>query len=826
MSGCTGQLNLTEAGNLVADKWDQASRLANNSVQTANDALNALVGAGVSSVGAAGLSIPKPFIPEQPSVPSRTNPQEPQLPNLGITQPGSASFNLPAFIPTPQFPTAPTFTGVAPSAPGAISLDLGTVPEFTETPPPLPQINTEFPSDPSEFTAQFTPSSLQPLNVPPNPFTEPSPPTLLSIPTPTLTATAPGSAPALVEPSYPSAPTFAAPVLGPRVNFPLPTLREPDLSAVDGILAGLLAGRPEEPLGMTVPEDQFLDTFNSLRNSLGGELEEVLPVRAVLLDLLSSGSLGFSSEVATLLRDRAFSAEDRQVYQAEQEVMTEWLARGFTLPGGPLEAKLAAVRTASRDKKAALNRDLWLEEAKLEIENLRFAVQQGIQYQDMLWKNKLQLWGLCGDLANKFVDIQIKVLETTVALYNARLSAWKTEADVTNTYITALLQSELAKLDITKAEVDIARLFNDVDRQNVEIYKAELEGVASQVNIYRAQIDAANSILQGQALRIEAFAKSVQAYAAQVQAYEAEWRGYSAQVQASGQHVEYFKGLLQAESIKADIYGRQVDVEKTRLSSDIEMEKINQETHRLALQAYTTKIDVYGKQVDAASTKINADVTLAKLPFDVYESSVRGFTARVGAYSAEAQARAADARIQIDVAKAPLEIYQVATQADGNRAQVYATGVNAVRSQLEADTTAARFNLDVSLANLERYKVDIQAAVAELDAAVKAHDAQVRLFDVRNRVEDSKVDAEIKVADLGLREAELDSRYALAEISLEQTKAIELARLAIQAQSEVARVSAQLAGAALSSLNASASVGQSYSAGRKISCSENYNYSE
>jgi hypothetical protein len=630
----------------VESKWNDARSLSTESIAIAKDAMAAILGATNTHIAAAGLALD------------------------GFNFPPSGVGDVNVEFQLPAQPTLP-------------SLELGDLKNDARY-AGSNGISYQFPGAPVNFVGVL--------------------PALVPKETPNaISVAAPGDAPSLTIPAYPDAPDLEFPELPSKITIPLPTVRVPSLSGVDGILAGLLANKPTAPV-TTLPADAFLDTFNTLRSNLGADLTPSLPLEEVLSWMLAGDSIGIPADVAQMLRDRAFAAEDRQAFQAESEAMSDWLARGFTLPGGALEAKLADVRQANRDKKAQLNRDLWLEEAKLEIEQLQKAVQAGIQYQGQLWDTKTKLWSVCGDLASQVLGTQIKVLEASLAVFKSQADVWQAEASVAKDHVQALIQTEMAKLEITKVEAEISKLFVEINTQDVNLYRAAMEGVNQVVTVYKTRVDAVNSQMQGESLKLEAFAKQVQAYSAAVGAYEAEWRGYAAAVQADNANVEGFKARV---------------------------------------QAYSAQIDAYGKQVDAVRSEISSQVELEKL------------------------------------------------------------GLQAFQVELEA------------------YKAELQKVSIETEAKAKIHDAQVRLFGTLVQAEEARVGSELKKVDQQLQQAQFAASIALKQADLDQTKAIELAKLAMEGESQVARVAAQIGGAALSAVGASVGLNSSVS----DSTSHNYSYS-
>ena len=818
------------AASLVAEKWLQTEALAMESVQQAKAAMEAITRSATSGIQAAGLQLnPVPESGAGTANVAYASPPVPVLPDLeytgkNLTQvwlgsggAGAAGYRDPG--------AAPEFSGATPSGLRAVTFNAPTAPpDFSATLPPSIPLRFEAPTPPADFVVPFT-SPATPT------FTEvASPPTFsgtvpvpVARPQPTLTATAPGPAPPIVVPEFPNAPQLVLPSAPQSLQVPLPTLRVPDLSGIDALLEAIKNGQPTRP-NLTMPADGVLDTFNHLRGTLGADLTPVLPIEDVLRWMLAGQSIGLPEAVAASLRDRAFTAEDRLAAQVEQEALAQWLARGFTLPGGALEAQLVRIRQQSWDKKADLNRQMWQEEAKLEIETLRFAITSGIQYQSALWDARTKLWSVCGDLAGRFVDVQLKVLSATLEVFKAELAAWQTRADIYKAWIQAKLQAELGKLEVTKVEAEVSRLFVDLNRQGVELHKARLEGVQAEVALYKQRIDAINAQLQGQALRVEAFAKEVAAYSAQVGAYEAEWRGVAAATQSDVALVEAFKAQVQAHSAQVDAYGKRVDAEQAKARLQVEVGQMALAAHKTQADVYVARVDAYGKQVQAEASRVQAESAVAQLALEAHKANAQVYGARVEAFGKQVQAEASRVQAEAEVAKLPVDIFKAETQAYSARVEAYGKRVQAAATESTARVELEKLGLEAFRNTLEAHKAELQRVATEMEARAKTHTAQVTLFGAQVESEKGRVSAELQNMEQRLRQTQFEASLELRKAELEQTKVLEMAKIAMNGESEAARVATQLAGAALSAVSASASIGNSYSAQSSQQCSEEYRY--
>ena len=420
----------------------------------------------------------------------------------------------------------------------------------------------------------------------------------------TALPTRPNDPDALVVPTYPDSPELPDTELPDLLEITLPELVVPDLSV---ILAQVAALRSSIPTAPSLPSDiNYLALVRQFMNEAKPDIDDILVNLVPSLEYLLSGeSTGIPANVADLLRNRAFSAEDKQAFQAESEVLNDWLSRGFTLPGGALESRLLAVRQENRDKKWALNRDLWIEEAKQEIENLRTAIQQGIAYEGMHKDALTKLYGIAGQLAEQQANVTLKIIDAAIEIYKAKAQMWQIQFSV----IKDEIQIELSKLEAYKTELEGQRLVSQLNQQTVDVYKAQLEAVNQRVAIYKTQVDATNSELQAELGKLEYAKSRVQIYTAEISAYETTWKAYGEAVRSDLGKVELHKSLTQAYAARVDAYGKNVDAEKAKAS--LEIEKLT-----LEVKEWETQIELFKAQLQAEVSRVES---LTK----IYESSVR-----------------------------------------------------------------------------------------------------------------------------------------------------------------------------------------------------------
>lgn len=570
----------------------------------------------------------------------------------------------------PNLSAIPDF--VKPSAPIASDLEfiLPIVPPEPPSTGNIPEIN--FPIAPA-FTA-VEPS----ITLPPKPNA--------------LSATPPDDPTPLVIPIYPDEPNPIYPNEPVLRTVPLPTLTPPDLGEIETWLAELRTNRPALP-DLALSEDLLATIANQytvVDSSFSAYLNEVpifATVHTALLNQLAGNSIGISAGVAQTLRERAYGSEDEQAYRAESEVLVDWQSRGFVLPAGPLLARLDDIRQQARDKKAAINRDLWLDEAKLEIQAFQFAIQQGITLEGMYRDSWFKLYDLARTIAGQVFDLRIKIAEVYLERYKIILSGWQIESELVKTQ----LQAELSKLDVYRSKLEAAKLVGELNRQDIEIYRATLEGIKVRVDVYKTTVDAANAKLSGEVERIRAYGQMIQAYTARVGAYEAEWRAYGQAVQGEQSKTEIYRALVAAFGSRVDAYGKQVDAEKSMGEYKIDVMKLD-------LAGWAAKVDRFKAELQAEVSRVEATTQL-------YDSRVKAFGTQAQVEEVAVSSEIKKSAIMLDTYKTRADIAEKEAQLtlqkllESAKTTVAALdGIARTGSQLSAGALSA-LNMSASISN-------------------------------------------------------------------------------------------------------------------------------
>lgn len=224
---------------------------------------------------------------------------------------------------------------------------------------------------------------------------------------------------------------------------PFPTIAKPQ---APGDMSLHLPALPPAPPEITVP---VLPPLNYVSDLLDG-------MKAAITTLLGGNPL--PAAVADAIRNRAYSEAFAEESRAVAQAYDEFAARGFEEPLGPLNRRVTEARAAALEQRQKINRDVFIQEQMVAIENLRFAVTAGVQ-----------LEGMKVTVFRAEADVQLETVRTAVETNRLQMDGWRAKVELYDTQ----LKAELARLDAVLREFTA----------NVQVYEADAR-VASAAGEY------------------------------------------------------------------------------------------------------------------------------------------------------------------------------------------------------------------------------------------------------------------------------------------------------------------------------------------------------
>lgn len=400
---------------------------------------------------------------------------------------------------------------------------------------------------------------------------------------------------------------------------------------------------------------------------------EIMPkATPVMLEFLKGK--GLPPEVEQALFERGAEREDVTARQLKREAFNTWAARGFSMPPGMLVEQVNQAVEKAMLAKNTLSRDVLIKNWEMMIENAKFGIQQALAAEQFLYTVYNNAIMRDFEMAKLRLDIEMRLYEAAIHLYNARMTAYQIQASVYKTKIEA----EMMKVDVYKTELEGQRIIGELNMQKVQIFEAQVRSLLSKVEIYKAQMDGARVKAELIRSQLDAYKTDIEAYATDLNAQKVSIDVYKAQVEGEMAKVQLYEASARAFAAEVQAYSAGEDVKIKRIESKT--------------QAYVAKVQAYSAQVQAARDKVLADVSIVKTQIDAFlgkvernkaESTVlianaQAFTAynenklrsNIALYEAQIKAIAAKMENQIHIAS----LQERAMEATAHAASAVATG--------------------------------------------------------------------------------------------------------------------------------------------------------
>lgn len=149
-----------------------------------------------------------------------------------------------------------------------------------------------------------------------------------------------------------------------------------------------------------------------------------------ICDTINDGGTGIPANVENAIWQRDREREILESRRAEDEAVRGYSARGWMLPSGVIVDTLNRVREVLGDKISASSRDRAIKQSEIEIENIRFAVDQGVKLRLGAIDALVGFLGiharmkeLAIDRAKALVDAKIRLFNSVGEYYSAIIGA-------------------------------------------------------------------------------------------------------------------------------------------------------------------------------------------------------------------------------------------------------------------------------------------------------------------------------------------------------------------------------------------------------------------
>lgn len=463
-----------------------------------------------------------------------------------------------------------------PSLPDITYNDPGTVPASPDTP---------------ITPVQLTPAPAEPNIAPPvfDTFAPPGP----------LDATPP-DLPDLPTVQIPAMPTIDLPPVPSLRDLNLPDAPDIQIPAFTGVRPSINLQAPDNQWSFT-PEQYVSDLLDKVRTTISGMLD---------------GGTGLPANIAQALRDRVNAEADVQQLRDEQTVIEDFASRGFSEPTGPMMQRLAAVRQDAANRRSAASRDVSIQDQQVAVENLRFAVTQGVALESTLMQAHMEEMRLSLSALQYARDTSIAIFNAKVSLANTEMQAYQIDAQVWRSEI----EGELAALEVYRTQIQAQQLIGEINQQDVAIYAERLRAVSVQTDLYRTQMLGAEAQARANLSIAEAFRANMEGFNGRVRAYEVQWDAFSRQMASNEIRARIYE-------LTEGAYATRVRAWSETNNTKLALQRGDIETADMRLRGWRGQLDAVLARTSAERDRVNALVAISGQKLDLYRANVAVETA-------------------------------------------------------------------------------------------------------------------------------------------------------------------------------------------------------
>lgn len=423
-----------------------------------------------------------------------------------------------------------------------------------------------------------------------------------TVPTPEFT----DSAPDLAFPDRPDISTLPDAPLNNLGAFESPNLPERPVLTLPDEFPSLATVVIPETLTLEVPtlelnevDDELLVPSNVFQFSEIEYQSDVLDeLKALLLSDLQNGGYGINTEDEQRLWDSARDRAAQAMLASREELDRVFSSRGLTMPSGAHAKALRDSGFKYAEEINQANRDISHKRADMYVEARKFAVEKGLNLEDLLIRNHGFMMERALNAARITVEMGIEVFNASVRRVQAQVEAYRARVSK----YQALLGSLETRAAVYRTEVDAARLVGETNRIAVENYTALHRAAEVVVGLYRTEMEAARVNVDIQKTALQAFQTEVEAYSAQVRAKAVEFGIYEAGIKGE-------QAKLGVYETQARVYTQQVAAfaEKRRTEIAVIDNQVRQAS--LELDAYRTESQKYQSDFENALKEVQLSIS-------------------------------------------------------------------------------------------------------------------------------------------------------------------------------------------------------------------------
>lgn len=699
------------------------------------------------------------------TVDAYVRPTPPVRPSIDTTfaSPGALAPVLPNFQPigslqaiNPQFAPPPARATITAHFPGA--------PQTLATQP-------NFPAAPADVSL----GSVSELVIDAVPQLSAAEPQLNTITAPAKFTKAAPTLATLPDRQYPDKPSQQLPAA--------PGLRTLTLPAAPTLLDIGFTGILPTPLDLP-PDVDFTFTERDYQSLLVNELQDRL-----LSLVLNTAQTGLNPAIEQQIWDRARERTAALTKGLVDSITRQFARSGWTLPSGDQAERVLQAMETGVEADITESRSIATAQADLEQKNFQFAFTQALTLEGALLNYHNNVEQRAFESAKYVIEAAINLYQIKAAYFNAGVTLYTAQSQV----YRDRLQAELAKLELYKAQLEGQKLIGELNRQDLDNYRAQIDAVIAIYGLYKDELEAVKTQLEGDGLKVQAFEATVRAFAEELHAKSLEYDGYKAELSAEEIKAKHYETLVNAFGKRIDAFASVNDARVKKLDADV---KINLE---VPLQIAEQQIKLFAAKVDSEAQRLQSSNGLNETLAKLYATSVTAEEARVksealvygtdvDAYKATNEGEASRLEALNATNKTITEEHQIRTEAESKRLQALTDNNN---SQAEI------------------YKTTVQAKTAQIGALTDLYKGDAQVFGTLVDSEGTRVNAQVNI-----QKQQIDYLVQRANVMIEAMKAniatfLSQKELVLGTLKTITQVQAQLAASFGSAINYSAGISAS-----------------
>lgn len=275
----------------------------------------------------------------------------------------------------------------------------------------------------------------------------------------------------------------------PNFNLEPPVTIPRNATGVDGALFNSTQNQIIQDLA-----DRFAAFFVEF---FPNECDYLAKAQQWMCDVLDNGGTGINPAVEDQIWQRDRARILREGRRARDEVINTFASRGFPLPPGAMQHQIHLTQQVVQEQTAEGSRARAIQQAEIEIENIRFCVEQALNY-------RVQSIQAAGDyirtlalgpqiavqLATSSADAQAKLIGAASSYFNSRIRLEEMRLEVAKTNATL-------KLDAGKTGVNV---YADLIRSKASTIASVAQSLGAQAAAALNAVHASAAIaVQGEA---------------------------------------------------------------------------------------------------------------------------------------------------------------------------------------------------------------------------------------------------------------------------------------------------------------------------------------